>query len=327
MQKLRLILLTLLFSTTCMSDNYIVDTIWLQPLVFPSSISSDSNAVWDFSNNENQDMPVELLEYSIAQDSTQVIKSYLHKHQYFTVSENTLFLLEEETYNNKSVFADSIEILRIPIGISNQTLDSFACVGSYGHHISYNYQGISNTKINCGVLNLPNGFSATALHVCSTRGIPILDSVKIHSVLHQWYIKNYSYPIVEMFETYSGDSTEQHYAYYHIPDMAYSTDANNNVLTIDGSQVQNSDSIITNINFAPNPVVDDLYVSYDLLENANVYISVHYEGGMSLYLSPTYKQEAGTHQVVIPMHNMPTATYVLYIHADDHIVSGTIIKI
>ena len=326
MQKYLFILLALVVSDFCLAINQIVDTIWLHPLTSPSFESLETDSVWDFSK-EDPNKPIELLEYRISPDSSKIVKSYLHKHQYFAKKDGILLLLGEEMSDKQFVFIDSIEIAPFPLCINANIQDTFTCEGYYGHHVFYQHQGVSNTKTNKGKLILPNGFCDTVIHLSRTNYLPASDSIKVFSQIHQWFLTNYPYPVAEVYQTSTDEDTiHTCYAYYHLPDTINSND-HEDILPADVAHITVLDSIITNIHYAPNPVVDNLFITYELLKEANVYFSIHYEGGTCMYQSASCKQEEGKHQKIISMHDMPRAAYVLYIHVDDVIVSACIIKI
>lgn len=325
MQKY-LFILALFVSDFCLAINQRVDTIWLRPLSLPSCVSLETDSLWDFSK-EDPNKPIELLEYRISHDSSQIVKSYLHKHQYFTKKDSTLYLLGEETSDKQFVFIDSIEILHFPLCINANIQDTFTCKGYYGHHVFYQHQGVSYTKTNRGKLMLPNGFCDTVLHISRTNYLPTLDTIKVFSQIHQWFLTNYPYPVAEIYQTFTDeDIIHTCYAYYHLPDTI-NFNEHEDILLADDAHITVLDSIITHIHYAPNPVVDNLFITYELLKDANVYFSIHYEGGTCMYQSASCKQEEGEYQKIISMRDMPRAAYVLYIHVDDVIVSACIIKI
>ena len=93
------------------------------------------------------------------------------------------------------------------------------------------------------------------------------------------------------------------------------------------SLVEQTDSLITDVTYLPNPVCSDLQIHYSLVRSAKVYISLHYNGGATTYQTPVRQEEEGHHSVPINMAGLPVGTYVVYIHADDIVVSGNIIKL
>ena len=87
------------------------------------------------------------------------------------------------------------------------------------------------------------------------------------------------------------------------------------------------DSLVSNIRFMPNPVYNDVQIKYDLARPAKVYISMHYNGGLTTYQTPVRQEEEGEHATEVNMSGMPIGSYVVYIHADDIVVSGSLIKL
>lgn len=87
------------------------------------------------------------------------------------------------------------------------------------------------------------------------------------------------------------------------------------------------DSLITNVSYLPNPVYTNLNIRYTLIRSAQVYISVHYNGGVMTFQTTPKQETEGEKIVYVNMSGMPTGAYAVYIHADDTIVSGNIIKL
>ena len=87
------------------------------------------------------------------------------------------------------------------------------------------------------------------------------------------------------------------------------------------------DSLVSNIRFMPNPVYNDVQIKYELARPAKVYISLHYNGGVTTYQTPLRPETEGEHAVEVNMSGMPIGSYVVYIHADDIITSGSLIKL
>lgn len=304
----------------------LVDSIWFQPLKYPQTTTSDSCAIWDFSSLEDINKPIELVEYCISLDSLHITKSFLHSHQHFVKNGDFLFLVAEETFKNRLNFVDSITLCKLPLALNASLLDTFTCHGEYRHYIPFQYQGIYQTETKSGVIILPNGFCDTVLHVYRTCHLLNNDTMETIIKKQQWYLTNYPYPIVEAYQLLIADSVHNSYAYYHVPDTILSNKEKNDAWSIQEQQIESVDSIITNICYAPNPVSSHLQISYELHRTAKVYFSLHYEGGVCLYRSPMYNQEQGVYQQMISMQHLPMGAYVLYVYADDTILSTPIIK-
>lgn len=91
--------------------------------------------------------------------------------------------------------------------------------------------------------------------------------------------------------------------------------------------IPQEDSLITNIQFTPNPVYNNVQIKYSLAKSAKVYISLHYDGGLTTYQTPYRQEDEGDHSISLNMSGMPTGSYVIYIHADDLVASGSLIKL
>ncbi len=85
--------------------------------------------------------------------------------------------------------------------------------------------------------------------------------------------------------------------------------------------------IVTDIETMPNPVFDQLQIRYTLAKDAQVGFSLHYEGGLCAYRSDAEPQNAGIHLQSIDMSRLPKGIYVLYIYADEQVLSKDILKL
>ena len=95
----------------------------------------------------------------------------------------------------------------------------------------------------------------------------------------------------------------------------------------DESELLAADGLVTNVSYSPNPVYRDVQIKYELAQPAMVYISLHYNGGATTYQTTLHQEEAGEHILPVNMSGMPIGTYVVYIHANDIVVSGNLIKL
>jgi hypothetical protein len=84
--------------------------------------------------------------------------------------------------------------------------------------------------------------------------------------------------------------------------------------------------VFTEADWQPNPVVENLYVSYKLTRNATVWFSVHSNGTIPLCQTPPQNLQAGENMTIIPMSSLPTGSYSVFVHVDDMAVMETVIK-
>jgi hypothetical protein len=150
--------------------------------------------------------------------------------------------------------------------------------------------------------------------------------------IFQWYHPNYRYPLFEVAHKCSSNqpnSPIMSYAFYHIPtDEHLQNIIDTKIVEADNDEIvlTEIDSVLTNICFYPNPVHDNLTITYRQARQANVFFSVHYNGGLCVYQSPKRLQNEGEYLEYIPMSTMPVGAYVVYIHVDDKVVSTSILK-
>ena len=91
-------------------------------------------------------------------------------------------------------------------------------------------------------------------------------------------------------------------------------------------QLTGAAAVFTEADWQPNPVYENLYISYKLTRNATVWFSVHSNGNIPLCQTPQQNLQAGYNQTTIPMSMLPTGLYSVYVHVDDMVLIQTIIK-
>jgi hypothetical protein len=107
---------------------------------------------------------------------------------------------------------------------------------------------------------------------------------------------------------------------------------NQNYNSHSGDNQQNSSfsdiySVFTEADWQPNPVRENLYISYKLTRSATVWFTVHSNGGIPLCQTSPQNLQSGYNQTIIPMSMLPTGTYSVYVHVDDMVLIQIIIKI
>ena len=76
----------------------------------------------------------------------------------------------------------------------------------------------------------------------------------------------------------------------------------------------------------PNPVVDNLLVSYKLTRSANVWFSLHNANGILIRQTSPHITPEGFNSTEINMSQQIPGSYTLYVHVDDMMVKQVIIK-
>jgi hypothetical protein len=86
------------------------------------------------------------------------------------------------------------------------------------------------------------------------------------------------------------------------------------------------EAVFTEADWQPNPVVENLFISYKLTRAATVWFTVHSNGSIPLCQTPQQNLQAGYNQTIIPMSMLPTGTYTVYVHVEDMVLMQVIVK-
>lgn len=84
--------------------------------------------------------------------------------------------------------------------------------------------------------------------------------------------------------------------------------------------------IFAEIACRPNPVEDNLYISYRLTRKATFRLVLYDNAGSIVYQTSPIDNNIGKHQTVLDMSKLVPGTYLLYIYVDDMVLSKVIIK-
>lgn len=310
-----------------MYADLIPDSIMMIEMACPSRFEM-VDTCWDYSNLETIDEPQYLRFPSINVDLVDC--HFSHAHYYLMNISDTVSMMGFENPILRAEFAKNEKLFKYPISQCDSFYNEFEILGSYCHSIPSHVLCRSASSIDgIGSLILPQGGfdSVSCVHVTRTFFRDQFNVPFLYSNLYLWFLRNSPVPIFssELFcdsvhqiasATYIwGESTPD-----FVSDQLFASRKTN-------EQVLVQDCLISNASFLPNPFVSDLQIQYNLGRKANVYYSVHYEGGLLAYKSPCTLESAGEHSVSLHLGSLPPATYVVYIHAENTISSGVVIKL
>ena len=288
--------------------------------------------VWNFSDLTTDSAEVINVDYYAAQedDTTRIGLHREHANYYYRSAADTLWLTGYETSRAFMHYAPQIPQLRFPFAYGDTLCGTFVGAGQYCHMTPLNTEGTIRVHADAtGCLITPDDTIRKALRVHSLmtyrEKMHPLNSVREDR--YAWYSPYCRYPLLEsvLVQTIKQNDTVSFASSYYYPQEQdeelrkrdQDEEAENMVV----------DSLVSNIRFMPNPVYNDVQIKYELARPAKVYISMHYNGGVTTYQTPVRQEEAGDHAVEVNMSGMPVGAYVVYIHADDMVVSGSLIKL
>jgi hypothetical protein len=260
---------------------------------------------------------------------------------YYKQSGDTLYSIGFE--NNTSImryFIPEVK-LKFPLSYGDTLYSAFAGLGQYGRRMPLNVAGYTRVKYDAlGTLKVPDypgGIPALRTHTQRYYTQASMDSLQMKIDTWSWYVQGTRYPVFESIQTniisfkrlYNGDSIAQDTAifqtsFYYPPSAQtseYMQNANNQL------DITNPiNSVFTHANYLPNPVVDNLYINYNLVRNANVWFSLHSQGGVPLVQTTPENRQSGYNQDIISMSGFIQGSYSLYVHVDNMVLMQVIIK-
>lgn len=298
-------------------------------------ISTGADCVWDFSNLIADSLLLEANYYAYTNDTTRIGHHFLHTHHQYEIDADTLWYIGFEEAKLSVNYIRKRKAMVFPFAYGNRLLNEFSGIAQYSHNKKYRIAGESVVHAEgWGKLVLSEfTFDSTLLvHSKHTYKSYLMDSANIVEDIFQWYHPNYRYPLFEVAHKCSSNqpnSPIMSYAFYHIPtDEHLQNIIDTKIVEADNDEIvlTEIDSVLTNICFYPNPVHDNLTITYRQARQANVFFSVHYNSGLCVYQSSKRLQNEGEYLENIPMSTMPVGAYVVYIHVDDKKVAANILK-
>lgn len=301
----------------------------------PFAISTGADCVWDFSNMITDSIELDTYYYSVAHDSTRITQHLMRTHHQYEIVADTIWCVGFENASVSVNYTRKRKAIAFPFAYGDSLISDFAGVSKYAHKKTCPIVGNSRVYAEAwGKLILPSLTLDTTLLIHSRHIYQnyLADSVCLIEDIFQWYDPSYRYPVFELAYKYSNHQPNNptiSHAFYHIP-TAETLRSNDNTdrqfKTCEEITFAEIDSILTNIRFYPNPVHDNLTITYKQKQQAEMFFSVHYSDGFCVYQSPIRSQNEGEYSEYIPMTMLPIGSYVLYIHVDDKVVATSILK-
>lgn len=288
------------------------------------------NCEWDFSHLPIDNATyVPVNHYMFCCDAMHIGVHRGHANYYTLYVSDTIWEIGYETSHASMHYSSPVPLLCFPFRYDGSIVCTITGSGQYCHSVPLAIEG--NAKIHAdatGKLILPDMTvdSVIRLHSIVQYQEQTYRKAQVFEERYQWYSAYCRYPLLENIKVLTITNKDTIYiasSYYFPQEQDY--------MPKDPKRLEKPidliDSLITDALYLPNPVVSDLRICYNLIRGAQVYISLHYNGGVSVYQTPMHYEEEGRHSILVNMDGMPTGNYVVYIHADDVIESGNIIKL
>lgn len=316
---------------------YRTDSMSMYKLPYVDVADSGQHCVWDFSNlSTDSAETVNADFYGLSEADTTLIG--LHRERanfYYHYMSDTLWMTGYENARAHVQYSTPIPLLRFPLSYGDTLYGPFFGAGQYCHLVPLSTQGTSVTTADAiGRLVLPDMTVDTTLRVHTRMRYRMNDdSTWVQEEHYRWYGALYRYPLWETrrVETIRDTTLTLWASSYYLPQDPERVQEESKTPQRSPEEEMNTEEkaeiLVQDVSYLPNPVYADLQISYSLIRSARVYISLHHNGGLSTYQTPVHTEDAGAHSVTVHMSGLPIGTYVVYIHADDMVVSGNIIKL
>ena len=310
----------------------ITDSLMVYKLPYVAVSDTGRNCVWDFSNLSIDSADIIEVDYFVPSltDTSLFGCHREHSNCYYHLAQDTLWLKGYETSRTYMRYTHPIPLLAYPVSYGDSLIGNFEGRGQYCHMTPLTVAGSVSARVDAtGNLILPED---TFYNVLKVRTCMLYREMRriqnyVNEERNSWYSPYCRYPLLEtvQVQTIKRNDTVSFTSMYYYPQEH--VDEPSHRQKQPGSLVEAMDSLITNISYLPNPVYNNVQIRYSLARQAQVYISMHHNGGATTYQTPLRSEAEGGHIVDINMNGMPIGLYVVYIHADDNIVSGNIIKL
>lgn len=231
-----------------------------------------------------------------------------------------------------------------PFGYGDTLFSYFEGKGQYSHRLELAVKGYTRVEADAeGELLLPNFETVKkALRVRTLRHYTETgkDSVEMTLDTYSWYAAGIRYPVFESIKTSiskKGDKQDEHgvsmtdttvfsTSFYYPPEKQTSQIETEPLPTETNEELEGACTVFTEAQLMPNPVVDNLYISYKLTRAAKVWFTVHNNTGIPLCQTSPKNMAEGYNNTTVNMSNLITGTYTLYVHVDDMVMQRVVVK-
>ncbi|MDD4993090.1 MAG: hypothetical protein PHR83_12750 [Paludibacter sp.] len=321
------------------------DQLVKQQVEFKDPGSSGKDLHWDFSMVQpiNEDYK---LDYFIP-DSTQMNRlcGMEHNTRYYYLQHNDS--LWATGFENSTTYMEYVtpELkLKFPFAYGDTLYTQFKGAGEYCHRDSICVKGYTRVIADAeGELKLPEFETVKkALRVRTLRHYTETgkDSVEMTLDTYSWYAAGIRYPVFESIKTTLSkkgdkkdelgesinDTTVFSTSFYYPPEKQISVGQATITTDTGTALTQDISSVFTEGQYMPNPVVDNLYITYKLTRPAKVWFTLHNNIGVAQCSTSPENRSQGYNTTTINMSGLMTGTYTLYVHVDDMVLRQVVVK-
>lgn len=316
-----------------------------QQVEFKDPGSSGRNLTWDFSMLQALNEEYKL-DYFIP-DSLQMNRLCGMEHNtryYYLQQADSLWAVGFENSTTFMNYTKPELKLRFPFTYGDTLFSHFIGEGEYCHRDSLHLKGYTRVIADAeGELKLPQSESVKkALRLRTLRHYTETgkDSMEMTLDTYAWYAEGIRYPVFESVKTTLSkkgdkkdelgesmkDTTVFSTSFYYPPEKQVSQIQTDPIPSTPADALTGAAAIFTEANWQPNPVVDNMTISYKLTRPAIIWFSVNNNAGIPLCLTSPSSKDQGFNSATIHMGGLITGLYTLNVHVDDMMMKMNVVK-
>ena len=319
------------------------DQLVKQQVEYKDPGSSGKNMTWDFRFLQpiNEEYS---LNYFIP-DSTNMIRLCGQEHNtryYFRQQKDSL---QAVGYENSTTYMEYLtpELrMRFPFAYGDTLFSYFTGKGEYCHRIPLAVKGYTRIIADAeGELKLPEFTTVKkALRVRTLRHYTETgkDSVEMTLDTYSWYAAGIRYPVFESIKTIlsrtpspqgegaGGEVMAFSTSFYYPPELQTSQAQTDAIPEDQPEAAVGAAAVFTEAQLMPNPVEDNLYITFKLVRAAKVWFTVHNNTGIALCQTAAQNLSEGNHDTTVRMSGLIPGVYSLYVHVDDMVMRVNVVK-
>lgn len=334
MARIKRTLLTYVLSIVTLSIYANIDTIRIAQVTLTDLGETGPDCTWNYNYLSDSIEYEVMMTWDSLKPNSFELQRFGTKYNYLVVNDS-VFLVGYENNTTLITYTAPLLYTSYPINIGDSICSNFVSSGEYCHLISINQDGRRQSIVDgFGTLFLPDRRIDNVYRITNTYSITrqLFEEEQLQIIEHLWVEQNASYPLLEstiVSSIHGSDTTRSVLSFYvksgNPPTLPRVSALNSSAEKTVHGRVDNCP--LSDIQFLPNPVVDDLVIAYYLDRPSNISFSLHTNVGLIIYQSPQTNQPEGDWQQYIPMRSLPQDDYVLHIYLDGIVLSETIIKL
>ena len=305
------------------------DTIVKQQVIYKNPGSSGKDVTWDFGMLQ----PISETETHYILSPSDSGRYTCHEHAtrtYFILHGDSIFCSGYENAKLKIIYTEQPVSMRFPFCYGDTLGAAFSGTGEYGHRLALSVKGYSHVSADAtGTLILPDRTIHNVLRTTTYMRYTEISKRERETELYhyRWYSPACRYPVFESLEWIihknESDTAVLQQSWWLPGDrLAGVTDK---VMTTEAVR-ETASALINTLSYSPNPVVDNMTVSFSLEEDAVVGIAVHAADGLPVRTLSLGRLNTGFHDVTVSMKGCMQGVYTLYVSADGETLQTVVIK-